>query len=58
MPDENEKNNLSDSLVGVLKIDYDYKEERAEHMKKYESDDWNTKNFVKGLEICQNHGII
>ena len=39
MPDENEKNYLSDSLVGVLKKDYDYKEERAEHMKKYERDD-------------------
>lgn len=39
MPDENEKNYLSDSLVGVLKKDYDYKEERAEYMKKYESDD-------------------
>lgn len=38
MPDENEKIYLSDSLVGVLKKDYDYKEERAKHMKKYESD--------------------
>lgn len=38
---ENEKIYLSDSLVGVLKNDYDYKEERAEHMKKYESDDWD-----------------
>lgn len=36
---ENEKIYLSDSLVGVLKNDYDYKEERAEHMKKYQSDD-------------------
>lgn len=38
MSDENEKIYLSDSLVGILKNDYDYKEERAEHMKKYESD--------------------
>lgn len=38
MPDENEKIYLSDSLVGVLKKDYDYKEERVEYMKKYESD--------------------
>lgn len=30
MPDENEKIYLSDSLVGVLKKDYDYREERAE----------------------------
>ena len=33
MPDENEKIYLSDSLVGVLKKDYDYKEERVEYMK-------------------------
>lgn len=39
MSDENEKIYLSDSLVGVLKKDYDYKEERTEHMKQYESDD-------------------
>ena len=33
MPDENEKIYLSDSLVGVLKKDYDYREERAEQWK-------------------------
>lgn len=30
---------LSDSLRGVLKGDYDYKTERSERMKKYESAD-------------------